>query len=201
MERYDLIIIGGRAGGLSVAISWHRSGLERVRIIEPSSEIAFSELVAQNQLDIGYGEHAISVDIDGDDLIVTTNIHSYRTVGCLVTLREPDPDWIPPISVPPSDRVLIDELPPHPDDADVLVVGYTDHAVELVDAAATAGARVVMAAGGMDPAQLSPTGEEILWRLERELRCRDAVPKYGPIVLKWVLLGSEARASPASGRR
>lgn len=169
-DRYDLVIIGGRAGGLSVAISSRQWGLERVRVVEPSSEIAFAELVAENQLDIGYGEHALGIDVRGDDLVVTTNVHSYTTVGCLVTLREPDTDWVPPIAVPASDRVLIDKLPEHPHDKDILVIGYTDHAVELVAAAATAGARVVMAAGGMDPAQLSPAGETILWRLERDRR-------------------------------
>ncbi|MDH3261874.1 MAG: hypothetical protein OEM84_13040 [Acidimicrobiia bacterium] len=48
-DRYDLVIIGGRAGGLSVAISSRQSGLERVRIIEPSSEIAFSGRSSSNR--------------------------------------------------------------------------------------------------------------------------------------------------------
>ncbi|MGI9597613.1 MAG: NAD(P)-binding domain-containing protein [Acidimicrobiales bacterium] len=168
--RYDLVIVGGNAGGLSVAISSARSGIESVRIVEASSTVAFPELVPENQLDIGYGEHAVSVDVDGDDLVVTTNHHIYRTTGCLIAQRERDPNWVPPISVPESERVHVDVLPEHVDDTDVMIIGLSDNAVELVANAAHRGGRVVMAAGGMDPGRLSPAGENMLRRLERERR-------------------------------
>src|SRR5438270_895918 len=51
---------------------------------------------------------------------------------------------------------------------DILIVGHTDHAVELTAKAAMAGARVVLAAGGMIPNRLSPIGQQMLRRLERE---------------------------------
>lgn len=169
---YDLVIVGGTAGGLSVAISSARSGIENVRIIEPGRTVAFPELVPENQLDIGYGEHALSVDVadDGQDLIVTTNQRTYRTTGCLIAQRERDPGWEPPIPVPDSERVLVDALPDHLDDTDIMVIGSSDNAVELVANAAHQGGRVVMAAGGMDPGRLSPAGENMLRRLERERR-------------------------------
>ena len=48
--RYDLVILGGTAGGLSVAISSKRSGIQDVRVVEPGSTVAFPELVPENQL-------------------------------------------------------------------------------------------------------------------------------------------------------
>ena len=55
-------------------------------------------------------------------------------------------------------------------DEDVLVVGFTDHAVEVASALADAGAGVVLAAGGMGPTKLSPAGDNWLRRLGRERR-------------------------------
>ncbi|MGI9607798.1 MAG: hypothetical protein ACR2P0_16845 [Acidimicrobiales bacterium] len=196
---YDLVIIGGTAGGLSVAISSLRSGLDLVRIVEPSSEVVFSELVSENELDIGYGEHVTSIDLHDDLVVVNTNRHSYRTIGCLVALRADDPSWIPPIDIPAHERITIDEMPAHIHDADVLVVGFTDHAVELVAAAAAHGARVVMAAGGMDPALLSPAGENMLRRLERERRATllyRAVPDQLAIVDDYPIAYFDDRRTP-----
>ena len=177
--RYDLVIVGGNAGGLSVAISSARSGIESVRIVEPGDTVAFPELVHENQLDVGYGEQAVSIDVDpgggsphhpSPDLLVTTNHHVYRTTGVLIAQRVRDPKWAPPITIPDSDRVHVDVLPDQVDDLDIMVVGPSDNAVELVAQAAHRGGRVVMAAGGMDPGRLSPAGEHMLRRLERERR-------------------------------
>jgi thioredoxin reductase len=60
---YDLVIVGGSAGGLSVAISSLRSGLNRVRIVESETGVAFPDLVGPNQLDVGFGETVTSVDV------------------------------------------------------------------------------------------------------------------------------------------
>ncbi|MEZ5378388.1 MAG: NAD(P)-binding domain-containing protein [Acidimicrobiales bacterium] len=168
---YDLVIIGGTASGLSVAISSLRSGLGLVRVIESHSAVAFPELVGDNQLDIGYGEDVQSIDTDGELLIVTTNRLAYRTRAVLVANRRSDPSWNPPINTPATldSRIHVDEIVARPDE-DVLVVGYMDHAVELTATIAAAGARVVLAAGGMDPTRLSPAGEHMLRRLERERR-------------------------------
>ena len=58
---YELVIFGGNAGGLSVAVSMQEAGLEQVRILEPSSAVAFPELVGEHQLDVGYGETVQSI--------------------------------------------------------------------------------------------------------------------------------------------
>ncbi len=146
---YDLVIIGGTASGLSVAISSLRSGLGLVRIVEAHSAVAFPELVGDNQLDIGFGEDVKSVDADEHGLIVTTNRLAYRTRAVLVANRSRDDAWVPPIAIPSTlgTRVHVDECNAGTDE-DVFVVGYTDHAVELTATMAAAGARVVLAAGG-----------------------------------------------------
>lgn len=166
---YDLVIIGGNASGLSVAVSSLRSGLKRVRVIEPSHAVVFPELIGDAELDVGYGESVESIDAHGDLLVINTTKLSYRTKGCLVALRSCDNDWRPPLDVEIGDRIHIDLLPGGHDD-DVLVVGHTDHAVELAVTAAAAGSRVVLAAGGMDPTRLSPAGDNMLRRVERERR-------------------------------
>ncbi len=168
---YDLVIIGGTASGLSVAISSLRSGLGLVRIVESSSAVTFPELATDNQLDVGYGEDVKSIDLDGNDLVVTTNRLVYRSRAVLVAERGPDLAWKPPIATPATldSRIHVDEITARPDE-DVLVVGYNNHAVELTATIAAAGARVVLAAGGMDPTRLSPAGEHMLRRLERERR-------------------------------
>ena len=168
--RYDLVIVGGTAPGLSVAISSLRSGLGLVRIVEESTAVAFPELAAENSLDIGYGETVTSIELVDDDLVVNTDRLSYRTQAVLVAQRAEKPDWTPPLPVAQSDRILIDALPERLADQDILVIGYTDRSVELVAAAAAGGAGVVMAAEGLDPAKLSPAGDHMLRRLERERR-------------------------------
>jgi ferredoxin--NADP+ reductase len=167
-DDHDLVIVGGNAGGLSVAISSLRSGLGRVRLVEAGHSVVFPELVSENDLDVGYREQLETIDLDGDRLVIVTNQRTYRARGCVVAHRESDPSWVPPIALPESDRVLIDELPDQLGSEDVLVVGRTDNAVELTVQAARGGANVVLAAGGMDPAKISPAGENMLRRLERE---------------------------------
>ena len=76
--------------------------------------------------------------------------------------------WTPPVDASLSDRIMVDRFSGQLVDQDVLIVGKTDHAVELTAKAVTAGARVVLAAGGMIPKRLSPIGQRVLRRLERE---------------------------------
>ena len=82
---YDLVVAGGTAGGLSVAISSQRSGVQSVRLLSRSNAVTFPELVRDNQLDIGYGEHVTSVDTidDTDELLVVTNRHSRYGRRCI----------------------------------------------------------------------------------------------------------------------
>lgn len=170
---YDLVIIGGNSAGLSVAVTLQDAGLQRVRILEAGTAIAFPELVGEHQLDIGYGESALSIDaVDAADgsatITVTTAKHTYTARACVVAQRAGTEGWTPPVTTVASDRILINELPDFAADEDVLVIGYTDRAVELTARLAAAGAGVVLAAGGMDPKLLSTTAEAVLHRLERE---------------------------------
>ncbi len=166
---YDLIIVGGSAGGMSVAISSLRSGLERVRVIESDDAVAFPELVGENRLDIGFGETVTSIDVVESDLVLTSDKLAYRTRAVLIADRASVADWQVPVPVSISNDVTVDVIEAATND-DILVVGHTDHAVELAATAAAAGASVVLAAGGMDPARLSPAGDHMLRRLERERR-------------------------------
>lgn len=165
-QLYDLVIVGGSAGGLSTAISSLRSGLRRVRIIESSSRVALPDLIGPNQLDVGFGETVESVECIGDDIVVNTNRLSYRTRAVLVADRRADVSWTPPIAMPDSSRVHLDEVAAGTDQ-DVLVVGLSDHAVELTAQYVDAGNRVVLAAAGMDPTLLSPAAASALQGLER----------------------------------
>ncbi len=187
---YDLVVVGGTACGLSVAVSSQRSGL-RVRVVESRTSVVFADLVGREAMDVGFDETVTAIDIDpgsspgGADadrtengeladafapiVVVTTNRARYHARAVAVTLRDPQPSWSPPIALPADrDRIHVGALPDHFDDQDVLVVGRTDHAVEFTAQLASGGARVVLAAGGMDPKRLSPAGDNVLRRLERE---------------------------------
>lgn len=168
---YDLVVVGGTAGGLSVATIMSRSGLGAIRILEAGHSVAFPELAGPDELDIGYGEAVERVEADDNGLIVTTNKRVYRSRACLIAHRHMLPEWDPPAAANyRGARVHIDQLPENIASSDVLIVGHTDHAVELTVRAAAAGARVVLAAGGLEPERLSPAGNLLLRRLEHERR-------------------------------
>lgn len=168
---YDLVVVGGTAGGLSVATIMRRSGLRTIRILEAGHSVAFPEMAGPDELDIGYGEPAKAITVDGDGLAVTSNKRVYRAKACLIAHRHLLPEWDPPAARTYSgSRVHVDRLPEQIASTDVLIVGHTDHAVELTVQAAAEGARVVLAAGGLDPERLSPAGNLLLRRLEHERR-------------------------------
>lgn len=169
-DAHDLIVIGGNAGGLSAAVFARQSGLERVTVLERGSTLALPGVAGEHGLDVSYGETVTSIDVDGDDLVVTTRRQSYRSRAVLVALRTSIEGWQPPIPVSGGERIHIDEIPSPANDIDVLVVGFTDHAVELTVRLADLGAGVVLAAGGMNPRRLSPIGAQLLNALERERR-------------------------------
>ncbi|HVW31460.1 MAG TPA: NAD(P)-binding domain-containing protein [Acidimicrobiia bacterium] len=167
---YDLVVVGGTSGGLSVAVAAMDGGLARVRILEPSSAVSFTDLIGSHQLDVGFGETVTGIDTTGDLLEITTTKGAYRARACVVAHRRNvgNSVWTPPIDASLSERVQVDRFSGQLVDQDILIVGYTDHAVELTAKAAAAGARVVLAAGGMIPKRLSPVGQQELRRLERE---------------------------------
>src|ERR1044072_9129523 len=167
---YDLVVVGGSSGGLSVGSAAQQGGLGRVRILEPSSAVAYTELIGEHQLDVGFGETVETIDLAGDNLEIVTTKGSYVTRSCVVAHRRNvgNTTWTPPVDASLSDRVIVDRFSGQFDDQDVLIVGKTAHAVELTAKAVAAGARVVMAAGGMTPNPLPPIGQRELRRIERE---------------------------------
>jgi len=168
---YVLVVVGGTAGGLSVATIMHRSGLGAVRILEAGHSVAFPELAGPDELDIGYGEAVDAIEIDSNGLVVTGNKRVYRAQACVIAHRHVLREWEPPAARGyRGSRVHIDEMPKNISSNDVLIVGHTDHAVELTVQAAAEGSRVVLAAGGLEPERLSPAGHLLLQRLEHERR-------------------------------
>ena len=147
------------------------AGLSRVRVIVPPGEaIAFPDLIAENQVEVGYNEQVLGIDFADDVLSVQTDQRTYRSTACLVATRYRNPEWTPPIPLPSSEKITIDTLPDGVRDDDILIVGHTNHAVELAAEATAAGAGVVLAAGGLDPAQLAPAADTMMRRLEQERR-------------------------------
>jgi len=172
ISHHDLIIIGATAGGLSVAEAAHRAGLQRVHILERGESVLMPEVISRNDLAIGYGEMVSLIDIDPESGLV--EIHSNRRVrrasACVIAERQYLTNDPPPIEVVPNERVTVDSPPASASGVDIMVVGFTDHAVEVTAQLAAHGANVVMAAAGMEPVRLSPVAGEMLATLERERR-------------------------------
>src|SRR3954465_8463329 len=119
---YDLVVVGGNSGGLSVAISAQSGGLGRVRILEPSSAVAYTELIGEHQLDVGFGETVESIDLVGENLEIVTGKGAYLARACVVAHQTNvgNSDWTPPVDASLSDRVQVDRFSGQLVDQDVL---------------------------------------------------------------------------------
>ena len=164
---YDLVIIGGSAGGLSTAISSLRSGLERIRIIESSSHVALPDLIGPNQLDVGFGETG-HLDRRGRWAPGRRQQPAELSHVCGPRCRSPRRSDLDAADRPPGERSHPHRRVRGGTDHDVLVVGLADHAVELTAQLSGAGNRVVLAASGMDLTQLSPAADSRLRQLEHD---------------------------------
>lgn len=172
---YDLIIVGGNAGGLSAAIAFQQAGLGRVRVVERESTVAFPDVVETYNLQVSIGEAVLAVDASATtdaagSVTVTTSNGTYHAHGCIIAERTPTAHWAPTGIDVDGDRIVVNEVPATSTGTDVLVVGTTDGAVELCSRLAAAGSNVVLAADGIDPRLLSPVAEQELQRLERARR-------------------------------
>ena len=169
---HDLIVIGATAGGLSVAEAAHRAGVQRVHILERGESILMPEILGRNDLTIGFGEKVNLVDIDPETgmVIVRTNRRTRNAKAVVIAEREYLTGSVPPIEVASNERVTVDSVPAKVGGADVMVIGISDHAVEVTAQLAAAGANVVLAAAGLEPVRLSPVAGEMLATLERERR-------------------------------
>jgi len=169
---HDLIVIGATAGGLSVAEAAHRAGVERVHILERGDSVLMPEVIGRNDLAISYGVKVNLVDIDEATgmVIVGSKKRMRRAKAVVIAEREYMHESAPPIEVAENTRVTVDNPPASAGDADVMVIGISDHAVEVTAQLAAAGANVVLAAAGLEPVRLSPVAGEMLATLERERR-------------------------------
>jgi ferredoxin--NADP+ reductase len=170
---HDLIVIGATAGGLSVAEAAHRAGVERVHILERGESVLMPEVIGRNDLAIGYGEKVHRIDIEaGSGLVeVHTDRRVRRAKAVVIAERQNLTDGVAPIEVTgASDRVTMDRPPANVTGADVMVIGRSDHAVEVTAQLAADGANVVLAGAGLEPVRLSPVAGEMLATLERERR-------------------------------
>ena len=168
---HDLIVIGATVGGLSVAEAAHRAGIERVFILDRGDSVLMPEVISRNDLGIGYGEMVSLIDVDDDGMIIVqSNRRRRKARAVIIGERTYLHDSVPPIEVAANERVTVDNPPASAGDADVMVIGVSDHAVEVTAQLAAAGANVVLAADGLDPARLSPVAGEMLATLERERR-------------------------------
>jgi len=169
---HDLIVIGATAGGLSVAEAARRAGVQRVHILERGDSVLMPEVISRNDMAIGYGEKVNLIDIDPDSgmVIVNSNKRQRRATAVVIAERQYLHESTPPIDVAANERVTVDNPPASAGDADVMVIGISDHAVEVTAQLAAAGANVVLAAAGLEPVRLSPVAGEMLATLERERR-------------------------------
>ena len=166
---YDLVVVGGNSGGLSVAIAAQEGGLGRVRILEPTSAVAYTELIGEHQLDVGFGE---TVERSISPATTSDRHHQGR-------LPHPGLRGGPPHqrrelatgrrrSTPPSptgSRSTASRAARRPGRAHRRQHRPRRRADRQGGAA---GARVVLAAGGMTPTASPPSARRELRRLERE---------------------------------
>jgi len=168
---HDLIVIGATAGGLSAAEAASRAGIQEVFILSRGDSVLMPEVLSRSDLGIAYGERVTLVDIDDDGMvIVESNRRRRKARAVIIGERTYLHESTPPIEVAANERVTVDNPPASAGDADVMVIGVSDHAVEVSAQLAAAGANVVLAADGLEPARLSPVAGEMLATLERERR-------------------------------
>lgn len=166
---HDVIVIGSTAGGMSVAEGACRAGLS-VQVIERGADLNIPGVVNRIDLSIAYGEKVETIDYDAEaDVVeVTSPGRIYRARACVIAERNYTSDWTPAIDIVDNQRVSIDNPPAKVIGADVMVIGNTDHAVEITAQLVARGANVVLAAEGLEPSWLSPVAGSTLAILERE---------------------------------
>lgn len=171
LEKYDLIVVGGSAQGLSSAMAGKNIGIKNIRVLNESSEVAFPEIVGREMLDVGFGEAVISVELAAEGLAFSTNLNSYKTKALIIALNSKEAKVEVPEGIETSDRVHAgpESLTDPVNGLDILVVGDNDRAVVLSSQFIRAGARsVVLAARGMNPDLLSDASHFEIAKLEKD---------------------------------
>ena len=94
-DAHDLIVIGERRRPLGRGVL-PSGGLDRHRA-RTRNHLALPGVAGGFGHDVSYGETVVSVELQDDDLVVTTHRQCYRSRAVLVALRSPIEDWAPDI--------------------------------------------------------------------------------------------------------
>jgi ferredoxin/flavodoxin---NADP+ reductase len=162
-DEVDLLVVGEGASGLVASILAGAPEPVSVRVIERAAESVARHLFA-TEYEVSVGETVLRVERARDRVRILTDRAEY-SARCCVFMDRAREMFMPPVAASVATRVSVGQIPEEADGVDVLVVGATEKAVELSWNAVTAGARVVLAADGMDPAGLSPQADAELVRL------------------------------------
>lgn len=167
---YDLVIIGATAAGLSLAIEAGESGVERVMILEAGADLVVPDLIGQHALEVHFQERVRAVRSTANGAAVETETGVYSATAVVLADHILSTEARVPLSVAETveSRVHIGSVPSDPRDADILVVGGGELAIEWSMHLARSGAGVVLAAGQMNLDDRSRVGRTILQRLEAE---------------------------------
>jgi ferredoxin--NADP+ reductase len=161
----DLIVVGGSAQALAVAMQATRGGLT-VRILTAEDNVSFPQVVGREQLDIGYGETVAHITTTSDGVRVKTDKGEYEACACVVAQHQPHSFDIGSIATGP--HVHNGSEPETVRNKDVLVVGQDERAIEIASRYIDEGARaVVLAAKGMNPDSLPRPARERVAELEQ----------------------------------
>lgn len=169
---HDLIVVGGTPAGVSLAAEAKRAGLLDVLVIEQGDTVVPADAPGRYRLEVRFGEPVEAI-VARDDrlLVVETASESFLTRVCAVAERAASTPVAPSYSIPSSlaDRVHFDTAGFDPRDADVLVVGRGERAVEaLCDLVDHGGHSVLCFTGVFE--DLSSESRRALASIEREQR-------------------------------
>jgi len=169
----DLVVIGGTLAGLSLAIQAREAGLERVLLLEPTEEVAASELIGQHTLSVEFRTPVSQISgIPGGRLRVEAGRLEVEAKAVAIANRPVMASVLPPYAIQPELAGRVHLVPPDLDlfGADVMVVGVDEDAAEYAWRLAGRGAGVVLTLGGADLGALSRLARRHLMRLEAERR-------------------------------
>ena len=169
---HDLIVVGGTPAGMSLAAEARRAGLADVLVIEPGEAVAPADAPGRYRLEVRFGEPVTAI-VARDDrlLVVETAGESFLTRVCAVAERAASTPAPPPFEIPATlqGRVHFDTTGFDPRDADVLVVGRGERAVEaLCDLVDHGGHSVLCFTGVFE--ELSSESRRALATIERDQR-------------------------------
>lgn len=107
-EEYQLIVVGGSAGCVATAREAAGRAALRTRIlVEPDERLASPDLVLEQDVQVGYGETLLGIDLDDDErlLLVSTNFGTYRAPRAVLSLGQKDSGTKQSVGLAESERI------------------------------------------------------------------------------------------------